>query len=254
MDPVQSVSAAAIAVATSGTAKVLAQGAVDGAGALLSRLCLPAAEEAGQIAADYLRGFRKVNLAMIEAKAKAKIEAMEKKLGKPLKLPLSIGIEVMDSGSKVSDETLQDMWAGLLASSCSDAGDDDSNLQFVHMVAKFSPQQARLFRWIYANCEVVKDNSGVVQGNCLNCIRSEIMSATSIREPAVLDAAIAGLASAGLIHSGPFLSLSACLGLSPLGVLASLRVRGIRSDPATHFGPLKIVDLLGEHTPPPRWG
>lgn len=254
MDPSIQIAAAALVVAKTETGKVLTQGAVDGAGALLSRLCLPAAEELGLIAKDFLHGVRRVNLAKIEAKAKAKVEALERSAAAPLKAPLSLLIEVMDSGSKVSDDTLQDMWAGLLAASCSSGGEDDSNLQFVHMVSSLSPQQARLFRWISEHCPTVKDKTGAVQGAHFRPEHQELMTAASIHEPHTLAASIAGLASLGLFHAAPIGGLGPCLGLSSLGVFLSLRVRGIQTDPLTHFGQLTVVDLDEDHTPRATWG
>ncbi len=255
MDPAIPVSAAVVvAVAKSETGKIVAQGLVDGAGELLSRLCLPAANELGQILSDRLRGIRLANLAKIEAKAKAKMQAIEDEQGGALKLPQSICIEVMDSGSKVCDDGLQDLWAGLLASSCTKDGTDDSSLQFIHLISRFSPQQAKLFRWIYESCQIVKDGAGVIQGDHFTPSPHALMTAAAPCDQHSLAASLAGLASLGLFHATTSSGQRPCLGLSALGVMLSLRVRGITTDPETHFGKLRTVDLDRGHTTPARWG
>ena len=48
--------------------KVIAQGVVDGAGAFLSRICLPAAEEFGLAWRDRIAGWRQRNAILITAK------------------------------------------------------------------------------------------------------------------------------------------------------------------------------------------
>jgi hypothetical protein len=255
MDPTIPISAAATAIAVSNTGAILAQGAVQVVGGLFKRLVDPSADQIGQILGDYLRGFRMANLEKIEAKAKAKIEAIEGKTGKPAKVPPSVGIEILEAGSKASDEGIQDMWAGLLAASCTEDGKDDSNLQFIHIIATFSPQEARLFKWLYENCPMVKDREGIVQGAHFKPIQPELMEATNINSAHVLYGAISGLSVRGLLHDvAPFFGPTKCLGLSPLGTILSLRVQGIRLDPSVYFQGLNSVDFDGSHEPSPRWG
>ena len=75
------------------------KGLVNGAGAFLSRICLPASEEFGLFLKDKVSKWSGENALQIE------------------------------KGSWVDDNKVQDMWAGLLASSCNEDGRDECFLR-----------------------------------------------------------------------------------------------------------------------------
>lgn len=234
------------------SARILTQGAVDGAGALLGRICLPAAEELGELFRDRVKHWRLKQLAMVTEKARPQIERREKSEG-PLQAPPSIAIRVIDSASLAGDGTLQDMWAGLLVSSCTPTGTDDSNLLFVNMVSAFSPAQARLFDWIAKVCPMVRDKEGIVQGDHFKPSVEDLLQHGQIPDLGQLDAELSGLFAAGVFHKNlEGSTLAACKGLSSLGVTLSLRVLGKRGNPADHFDvPIRSVS---SHAPPALWG
>lgn len=76
---------------------------------------------------------------------------MEKK-GTPLEnlsAPARIVMKVFEEGSWAEDIDSQSMWAGLLASSCTRDGKDDSNLIFVNILGQMTAPEARLFDFIF---------------------------------------------------------------------------------------------------------
>lgn len=234
------------------SAKIITQGVVDGAGALLSRICLPAAEELGEFFRDPIKNWRLKKLVTVAEKARPQIEEREKVEGS-IRAPASIGIRVIESASMVEDEALQNMWAGLLVSSCTPAGTDESNLLFVNMVSAFSPAQARLFDWIAKECPKVRDKHGIVQGDHFNPSAEDLLKHGQIPDLGQLDAELSGLFAAGLFHKNlEGSTAAACKGLSSLGVTLSLRVLGKRGNPFEHFdAPVRTV---GTHAPPAVWG
>jgi len=89
---------------------------VDGAGAFLGRICLPAAEEFGQLLRDRIKYWRAVNASKIAAMAEARLRALN--AGKSVQAHPRLVGAIIEQGSWTDDEEVQQMWAGLLASSC----------------------------------------------------------------------------------------------------------------------------------------
>ena len=122
------------------TVKVVAEGTMDGIGAFLSRICLPAAEEFGLLLRDRVSAWRAQNLAHIVARAENILQGRpEQGHAHPRLIALAV-----DHGSWADDAKLHEMWGGLLASSCTADGTDDSNLLFMNQVAQLSASQAKI--------------------------------------------------------------------------------------------------------------
>src|ERR1039457_4472912 len=91
-----------------------------GASAFLSRICLPAAEEFGLLLRDRVGHWRATNAAKIAAKAEQLTAGAKGRLEAHPRLAW----QIIEKGSWTDDEVIQNMWAGLLASSCSGRKDD----------------------------------------------------------------------------------------------------------------------------------
>ena len=118
------------------------KGLVAGASAFLSRICLPAAEEYGFLLQDKVRAYRAANATQIAVKAERKLA--EEEGSEHLHAdPRLVGL-ILNHGSWIEADDIQEMWAGLLASSCSEDGHDDSNLMFVDLLSRLTTSQARL--------------------------------------------------------------------------------------------------------------
>lgn len=120
----------------------LTEASLDGAGALFGRLCLPAAEEFGLMIRDQISAFRKANLDRIAAKTRKALEA--NMVPESASAHPRLVCHALQEGSWNDDPIVQDLWAGLLSSSCTDDGNDDSNLIFVTLLTNMSKLQARL--------------------------------------------------------------------------------------------------------------
>ena len=110
--------------------------AVDGASAFLSRICLPAANEFGLLLQDKVSEWRRSNAVKIAQKAEQKyneLPASQERYAHPRLL-----MQIVDQGSWIEDEDVQELWAGLIASSCTDEGKDDSNLMFIDLLARLT--------------------------------------------------------------------------------------------------------------------
>jgi hypothetical protein len=106
----------------------------------LALICRPAAEELGQYFGDRMRAWRANNAVRIIEDTRAIIERIEPRLSAQPR----IVARVLEDGSWTDDETLQSLWAGLLATSCTAEGGTDENLLFFDLLKNLTIGQARI--------------------------------------------------------------------------------------------------------------
>ncbi len=132
------------------------------AGTFLSLICRPALEEFGGLLGDKVRTWRLLNLVKILDKAKGKLEYnYDNDSLKLLKISPRVALPILEHGSMNDNDEVQEMWAGLLASSCSKKGDDE-NLIFVSLLEQLTNSQARILKYISENTDKKIDNRGLI--------------------------------------------------------------------------------------------
>lgn len=122
---------------------------VKGAGTFLSSICLPAFQEFGFLLQDRVKHWRALQAAKIANKAEEKLNALgssEAKQAHP-----RVVIKLLEEASLVEDDSVQEMWAGLLASSCTEDGKDDSNVLFVNLLSQLTGTQVKLLAYLCEN-------------------------------------------------------------------------------------------------------
>jgi len=124
---------------------ILSKAIVDGSSAFLSRICLPAAEEFGLFLQDHVRHWRAANATKIIENA-ASIVNSQPDADERHAQPRLIS-QIIEHGSWIDSAELQKMWSGLLASSCTIDGSDDSNLIFVDTLARLTLIEARILEY-----------------------------------------------------------------------------------------------------------
>lgn len=125
-------------------ANTLAKGAVN----FLSKICSPFAEEYGLYLQDKVKNWQVNNFAKIARKAERKLEESGG-IGEKSAHP-RIVFQVFEHGSWIEDDNVQEMWARLLASSCTETGKDDSNLIFTNLLPQLTTSEARILNY---SCE-----------------------------------------------------------------------------------------------------
>ena len=106
---------------------------------------MPAAEEVGLLLQDKVRAYRAKNLALIAAHAESIYNTDTTLQGGHVHPRLLAA--TIEHGSWADDAALQRMWAGLLASSVSPDGQDDSNVIFTNLLAQLTSLQVRVGIW-----------------------------------------------------------------------------------------------------------
>jgi hypothetical protein len=175
---------------------------------------------------------------------------------------------IIERGSWEDADNVQDMWAGLLASSCTDDGKDESNLIFINMLAQLTSSQARMLNY---GCEKVGKyvvESGLVTTHeGVYVTREELEDISGIDDFHRLDRELDHLRALGLLISGmsaeefiPELRTRGALGgqdyfikpkpgdfppeafkqadlaVTPLGLQMYVRCQGSTLSPAEYFG------------------
>ena len=221
--------------------KTVTQAMIEAASAFLSRICLPAAEEFGLLLRDKVHHWRETNKVKILQKAEEKLNKFSSKEDKHAH-PRLIA-EILNKGSWVANAEIQDMWAGLLASACTNDGSDESNLIFINILAQLTSLQANILNYGCENAKKELAKAGwITSGDQLMVSLGELQTITGCSDFHRLDRELDQLRNFGLIGyglgSGGFGPDSTDADISPTGLALQMYVRckGFIGDPIEFFG------------------
>lgn len=216
---------------------------VDGASTFLSRICLPAAEEFGLLLQDKVRAWRAANAIRVVTDAQAMLKKFE---------PMSDGhahprlvASVIEEGSWADDRTLQEMWGGLLASSCSQDGGNDSNLIFIGLLKQLTRVQVRVLRFAVEQAKKGIDSNGLIFVTEPLMIEIPIvLRIAEVDDVHRVDQELDHLRGSELIAEGFAVGRSQ-VDLTPTALAVNLYVRcqGYRGNAAGYFGIAKSEDI-----------
>lgn len=213
------------------------KGTVDGAAAFLSRICLPAAEEFGLLLRDKVSHWRTANLIKISQKAEKKLEATPD--SKEWHAHPRLVHLTLENGSWADSNEFQEMWAGLLASSCTKDGRDESNLIFINLLSQLTSVQVRVLNYC---CEKSKKNvtlGGWIAGEPLSISLEELQTITGTEDFHRIDRELDHLRSIELTAFGSgFNPDSTVAEITPTALALHLYVRcqGSLQSPNEFFG------------------
>lgn len=177
------------------------QGSIDGASAFLSRICLPAAEEFGLLLRDKVSAWRSNNAIKITQKAQKIIENNLTQI--VLHAHPRIVYSALEHGSWADNDFMQNLWAGLISSSCTPDGKDESNLIFINLLSQLTSSQGALINYICNNSNILASPAGWIQvGSSLILDIEKLLSITSLSDLHQLDRELDHLRSLELITAG----------------------------------------------------
>ena len=179
--------------------KSITESGIKGISKFLDITCRPALEELGLWAKDYVKIWRFKNLYNVLERARGKVAYQD---GQIMMVNPRVGISVIDNASLAEEEEVQEMWAGLFASSISPDGKDDSNLLFVNLLKQLTSTQARILRYAFEHSKKVLYDSGLVIGCNFNITLNEAFDLFQIDDINRLDRELDSLRSLGLIQHG----------------------------------------------------
>lgn len=231
------------------------KGLVEGAGEFLGRICLPAAEELGLLFRDRVSHWRAVQFARIAEKGKRKLDAVPESEGYHAH-PRILG-SIVEHGSWADSDDVQEMWAGLLASACTEDGNDESNLIFVNLLSQLTSSQAKVLAYGVERVEkALIQNTLVIPSGRVFVDLPRLITITGVNDVNRIDRELDHLRAVGLMtaESGMFAAQIAGIGIefrlamppmqagdvadlapSALGLQMYVRCQGSRLSPAEYF-------------------
>lgn len=119
----------------------------------LEKICMPVAEELGTLLVDTVNQWRYKNIVKILLKAEGiyNSHGME-----GFRVHPRIASQIIEIGCWYPDDEVQSMWAGLLASSCTEEGTQDDNLLFVNIMAQLNTLEFKLIKFLATEVPVVQ--------------------------------------------------------------------------------------------------
>lgn len=219
---------------SSSSINLITKTTIDGASAFLSRICLPAADEFGLLLKDKVSGWRANNAVKIANKAQKIVEEKNKiEVSSPPKLVYSI----IENGSWAEEDFIQDLWAGLLASSCTSDGKDESNHILINLLSQLVKSQVKLVNYICTEAQTYKSSAGWIYAEDFSLTSSRLMAITEINDIHQLDRELDHLRSLGLINSGFDVNSFASADVTPTALCLQLYIRsqGYVGSPTEYF-------------------
>jgi hypothetical protein len=206
----------------------------------LERICYPVAEELGLTFQDKVRAWRFGNLNKVAGRANALLDGRPN--AQELRAPPQLVAKIVEAASWIDCEELQDMWAGLLASSCTEEGKDDGNLVFVNLLNQLTSGQARVLKHSCEGSAKGRSQNGWLFANPLYATREELEQITGISDPYRLDRELDCLRALGLIENqGGFQTFSpdprANIQPSALALYLYAKCRGHAGTPVDFYFP-----------------
>ncbi|MCL2155008.1 MAG: DUF4393 domain-containing protein [Leptospirales bacterium] len=210
----------------------------------LKSVCAPALEELGLMFRDKIRNWRLNNILKILEKSKGKFNFQNEEL--QIQAHPRVALGIIDNGSVVDDEELQDMWAGLFVSSCTKSGQNDENLIFVDLLKQLTVPEARILKY---SCERVRKilfkNGLIISGDGLTIDFKSLTKISEINEYYRLDRELDHLRTIGLIGNSGFSrgggfyaedqELNAYIAPTPLALNMYVKCQGHNIDPRFYW-------------------
>jgi hypothetical protein len=113
--------------------------------------------------------------------------------------PPHVAMHVLETGSWADTDWIQQFWAGLLVSSCTADGRDDSNLRFVDIFAQLTPTHLRILEVACLRTHNAKMGLGWPSSNSLICAPEEISQIVGTRDLMKIERDLTHLAELGLL-------------------------------------------------------
>jgi len=213
---------------------IVTKASIEGASSFLGKICLPAAEEFGLLLRDRVSNWRLRNQIRMLQKAEVKFDRFSKPHAHAHPRLVS---SILSASSWTDNDAVHEMWAGLLTSSCSTEGDDESNLIFVSILSVLTSLQARILNHCCEFAEKKLSRGGWLTSEPYYLKLEELEKVAGTSDFHRLGRELDHMRSLGLIAHG-FMPDSTLADLAPtsLGLQMYVRCQGYTGSPLDYFG------------------
>ncbi len=168
--------------------------------AFLNRICPLSTREMAQFFRNGLGDSRVENAVEIALKAGRMLGAVPGAYR--MKAPPQMVLQILENGSWADDDRARQLWAGLLSTTCTNEGEDESNLIFVGPLSQLTSNHVRILSAACTRATKVVSESGSITAEPLICPMEEVVVITGTRDIAKIDRDIAHLYLVGLLEKG----------------------------------------------------
>jgi hypothetical protein len=166
--------------------------------AFLGRISPTALDESKRLLQDELSNVRAG--CMVNVALKAEERLVQEKNGASLLGHPDLIARIVQGASWADTEMMQDLWAGLLVSSCSNDGHDDSNLVFINLLSQLALLQIKLLCAICEKASTVVSGSQPVPGERIFSTSDDLIQMTGTHDLLKIHRSVAQLAEFGLLE------------------------------------------------------
>ena len=169
--------------------------------AFLRRVCPPADEQITELLHKTLSNVRAANI--VEVALRAERLTAEETDAECLVAHSELILKILEHGSWVDVDWLQDLWAGLLATSCTFEGQDESNRVYINLLSKLSPLPTQILTVACAKAMQGMTESAAMTPARLACSAEEIARITRSNNLLKIYKSIGELSELGLVEKNP---------------------------------------------------
>ena len=217
------------------TKEIKATNISEAIGTVIAKLCYRASDDIGEGLSEKTSEWRRNNALVILNGAEKKYNE-NSVTGNEQAHPRLVH-HIIEEGSWTDTTLVQEMWSGLLASSCTESGDDESNLIFINILKQLSSIQAGIIKYACENAEVVVSDAGWIGAEVLSLELDQLIKITSVDDIHRLDRELDHLRALELITEGFHPSTTdACITPTSLALQLYVRSQGYVGSPIEYFG------------------
>lgn len=138
--------------------------------------------------------------AAVEIALKAETIVSARPNADSLKVNPQVALKILESGSWAEEDWVRQMWAGLLVSSCTPNGADDSNLALVNHLALLTPVHFRILTTVCNRAKSMSSGFGWINSQQGGSRIEELQKTTGFRDRLRIERDIEHLVDLGLLE------------------------------------------------------
>ena len=215
---------------------------LSGIGSFLEKICMPVATEYGLFLQDKVKIWRADNIIKMLKKTKQILEN-QKILDNNIQAHPFLVSKIIENSSWTTEDNIQNMWAGLLASSCTTEENDDSNLIFINILSQLTSMEAKLLNFICENSPLEIDEAGLVTGDYFKSNKEKLFEICETNDFYRIDRELDHLNTLGLVdgsfgfdqNNNEIDPSTAYLSAEGLGINLYVRCQGTHKTPVEFF-------------------
>lgn len=172
----------------------------EGIEGFLKAVCLPALEEVGLMFRDQVKSWRLSNILRILEKSKGKLNYD----GNEIEIYANprVALSIIENGSLIDSDEVQELWAGLFVSSCNESGQNDENLVFIDLLKQLTVVEAQILKFSCINAQKVLYKNGLLSSTDLMVDCNQLIQLTGVTDIHRLDRELDHMRSLELITTG----------------------------------------------------